>query len=597
MGIPGLFKNIVTKIPQSHFWNKDLKIDFLFLDFNCFIYQAVPVIQKLKTWNFKLKKDNNDFEKALIKYIIEATQELINNIVKPQRLVYIAFDGVPPLVKTLQQKERRTKKIWYQTFEKEYFPETYLENNSWDTNQVIPGTVFMTNLCKEFTKVINKGVFKKIDVIFSGVNVPGEAEHKFLPFIEKIKPNKDDVYCVYSNDADQIILLLRFPDKKFYILHNITETIENKYPDEQKYIYLDVDKFSSEIFNLFDVNKKNVVNNVNNKNKKEKNLNDFLKDYIFLTFLEGNDFVNNIYYLKMKDDHMKTVMSIYKDIRFLRGSRLVRMKDGKLNINYSFMLELLEKLTERESQGFYAYKSKIERVLRFGGRRSNNKDNEDLTMSTMEHTYFYDKKNPLFKDYMKQWNYVFSDLNMSVFKPKYYKHFFGEDYNIDAICKEYFEVLIFNLRYYFGEKIYWRFQYDARVAPIPSDLYQYLLKNPDIFEKLQFKDEEPLPPIMLLMYVLPAQNSDFLPDKVAHLRTKELKEYYPDNIKLDFLTGSKLIYVKPLLKHIPMDKLEKVYNEAKKTLNKAEKERNAVDLAPLVYRGGVSTNNLNVYTH
>ena len=59
---------------------------------------------------------------------------------------------------------------------------------------------------------------------------------------------------------------------------------------------------------------------------------------------------------------MKTLMGIYKDIRFLRGSRLIESKDNKLKINYDFFLELFEKLTERESAGLFAHKSKVENI-------------------------------------------------------------------------------------------------------------------------------------------------------------------------------------------------------------------------------------------
>lgn len=588
MGIPGFFRNIVTKIPKSHFWDKNMKIDFLFLDFNSAIYSSAAAVSKMKPWNFSSKKDVKEYEKVLIDYIINDTKKLVNDIIKPTRLVYIAIDGVPPLTKMRQQRERRAKPMIMKELEKKYFPETYLENANWDKTKITPGTEFMYNLCTEFKKQIEKKAFKKLDVVFSGADIPGEAEHKYLSFIKRIEPKKEDVYCVYSNDADQIVLLLQFPEKNFYILHDITADIEDSYPDEQRFVYLDVQKFSGEIFTIFDVNKKEVVSN-----NSRKNLDSFLRDYIFLSFLEGNDFVKHIFYLKMKVDHMKTLMGIYKDIRYLRGTRLIERKDEKLKINYKFFLELFEKLTEREAQGLYSYKSKVEKYLRFGSRR-NNRKNEEWSIAEMEHLFFYDRKNPLFKEYMPKWNNLFEDLKPEIFKPKYYKHFFGLDYDINEICKKYLEVLVFNLRYYFGEKVYWRFQYDARVAPLPSDMYQYLLSNPNIMEELKFEDKEPFEPIELLMYVLSADNGNLLPPNVEKIRKQKMGEYFPEHIELDLLTGDKLIYTEPLLKHIPLTELERVYNDAKKGLTKANKERNINNKVPYVFRGGVSKNKLNL---
>ena len=82
----------------------------------------------------------------------------------------------------------------------------------------------MKSLCDEFEKEIKKGLFKKINVIFSGSSVPGEAEHKFLPFISRLDDKPNVKYCIYSQDADQIILAFRFSKKHIYIMRPVHQS-------------------------------------------------------------------------------------------------------------------------------------------------------------------------------------------------------------------------------------------------------------------------------------------------------------------------------------------------------------------------------------
>jgi len=81
----------------------------------------------------------------------------------------------------VQQRDRRYKKP---TLDK-------ILNSpiKYDTNRVTPGTYLMTQLNKEFTKIIEKKKFGEISVVYDGSNIPGEAEQKYLNLIESIKTN------------------------------------------------------------------------------------------------------------------------------------------------------------------------------------------------------------------------------------------------------------------------------------------------------------------------------------------------------------------------------------------------------------------------
>jgi 5'-3' exonuclease len=109
--------------------------------------------------------------------------------------VFVAFDGVAPLAKMKQQKQRRYKS---------WLLRKMLKKNTWNTNAITPGTPFMDDLDKylnaEFKKP-NKGVTIK----YSGPNEVGEGEQKLFDYARQTPtPNM----FVYGLDADLIMLSL-----------------------------------------------------------------------------------------------------------------------------------------------------------------------------------------------------------------------------------------------------------------------------------------------------------------------------------------------------------------------------------------------------
>ena len=101
MGIPSYFSYIV----RSHRsiirkYNTNLCIHNLYLDCNSIIYDIARTI--------KDAKHDKDFENKLIKAVCEKIVYYIN-IIQPKNRVFIAFDGVAPVAKLNQQKNRRYK--------------------------------------------------------------------------------------------------------------------------------------------------------------------------------------------------------------------------------------------------------------------------------------------------------------------------------------------------------------------------------------------------------------------------------------------------------------------------------------------------------
>ena len=88
-------------------------------------------------------------------------------------IVFIAFDGVAPLAKLEQQRNRRYKS----QFTSDVLSTISVSNEQkWNTTAITPGTAFMEKLDKKVSLFFKK--YK--NVIVSGSNIPGEGEHKIF---------------------------------------------------------------------------------------------------------------------------------------------------------------------------------------------------------------------------------------------------------------------------------------------------------------------------------------------------------------------------------------------------------------------------------
>ena len=163
------------------------------------------------------------------------------NIVRPQKVLYLAIDGVAPRAKLNQQRSRRfrTAKDVEEQREREAdikaqwkdqitFAETQQEGGfKFDKNTITPGTEFMHRLSIAMKQYVlersnSDNLWEGVAVIFSDAFVPGEGEHKILDFIrsQRAQPNfnPNTSHCIYGADADLIMLGLATHEANFYIL-------------------------------------------------------------------------------------------------------------------------------------------------------------------------------------------------------------------------------------------------------------------------------------------------------------------------------------------------------------------------------------------
>ena len=145
MGIPSYFSYIIKNYSNIIRNYKDVKesiflVQYLFMDCNSIIYDE---FHKMEEDIIAKNMSKEDIEKELITNIINKISYYIRSI-NPSLLVYIAFDGVAPLAKMEQQRNRRFKVTMSNKIN------SYVKGNhnslSWSTSNITPGTDFMNNL-------------------------------------------------------------------------------------------------------------------------------------------------------------------------------------------------------------------------------------------------------------------------------------------------------------------------------------------------------------------------------------------------------------------------------------------------------------------
>jgi 5'-3' exonuclease len=459
----------------------------------------------------------------------------------------------------------------------------------------------MTLLNKEFTKIVKAGKFGKIAVVFDGSNVPGEAEHKYLKIIEEIDASPNEKFVIISGDGDAILLSLRFPSKSIYIMQSVANSfaLQELYPAEQEYAYLDIKRFIDSLYDFYEgpqIGGKLKLSNAEkklvaqfkqkttpiNSNQREKQKKDFLIDYVFMSFIEGNDFAKPIFFLKYKEDNMRTPLSIYRFQRkYNPNFRLIYFRNGQAYINQQNFAAIINRLAKIEEEKISEIKYRIEKKISRPSFQKNNKP------PSLEHKLYTNQDHILHADFVKQYDYLYNYKSFQEFKNKYYEYFWNEaptPENIAAICKNYLDILLFNIRYYYGTGLSWTLNYHAVAAPLPSDLATFLQKNPKYYDEVQFEEGEPVHPLVLLAYVMPPQSmkEGVLPKKYRDALLKKYPEYFPENIELKLMVpGGKLIYAEPILPSPPISILKEVLDSIK--LTKLEKERNDLTSEPIVY--------------
>ena len=482
MGIPAYFSQIIKNYPNIfvELNNIDFIIDNLYLDSNGIIYDSI---------NFC--KDSNDFENSLCIKVCEQITNYIN-LFKPKKKIIIAFDGVPPVAKLEQQRNRRYK-TWYinnHLLEKEC---------NWDTSSITPGTEFMKKLSLKINSYF-KYKYENIEVLIYDSYVKGEGEHKIFQYIRNNKSyHKTSNSLIYGLDADLIMLSL---------IHLKISTNIFLYRETPHYAQNIHSKMSIDKNYLIDIYE--LAKGINLKLSGNEMI-DCIDDYIFICFFLGNDFMPHFPHLNIRTNGIDILIDFYK--QFKKGKIIL---DNK--INWKSLKNIIKELAKFEQKLFIEEHDK------------RNKLSNNLKKKNLEGEMLIQSK-PIFERSIEN----FINPNEEFWQNRYYSELFKIDIDEvrkQQICINYLEGLEWNYKYYTEDCFDWFWNYKYNYPPLLQDLYQFI---PDF--ETQFIEEpnyNVIKPITQLAYVLPRNSLNLLPINLFKKLIEKKPNWYTLDINLEW---------------------------------------------------------------
>ena len=615
MGIPKFIKTLIRRYPLivGNIKNEsDIPpIDNLYLD----IKSILHLLSHSREHNLlALTKNKTDLQ------IYEETYEFIHQIVeliRPKSFLMIVLDGVCPIAKISNQVISRYVSSLYKFDEiNSFLKEIELENiNDFDGNKIFPCTDFMIKFEEYLDEYIctkkkeNKSVWRDIEIIFSGTNVPGEGEYKIMEHIreqkekekkekEKGKIEKNQIhdnknitkYCIFSGDADYILLCLLIHEPNIVILKAGTSN-KNQYDFE----------FSKEnnslLFNEFiyiSVLREFLFLEFKNQIKSLKyNLERIYEDFSFICLLLGNDYIPALLTLDINDEIFEILLNSYKE-SLIKFSEKDNYLTNNGRINFENFKIFINKLADKEDEYIiikydffeHIYKNKI----KYKNSNSNEtlldlynkscKNNEEIKNNNNLNSYeklkivmnsdniFIKKINYIINEVIMrndiEYNYDLKDCFIYKFKNIYEEDkfkaegmYYNEKFQIDINAKKereklslyYLAGLQWNLYYYKGF-LNWNYNNIYNYSPLILTINRYMntLNKKKEFKKLEediaqiinennINEKEgnhPLPPYILQCLIFPSNLDTCSLIPSLYLKIKEIiNDYYKFEIKID----------------------------------------------------------------
>lgn len=325
MGVPKFYRWISERYPQINQIISDNtlipEIDNLYLDMNGILHACSH------------PNDDDPSAKALtfkemIQNIFSYIDRIVSEIVKPKKVLLMVIDGVAPRAKLNQQRSRRFRAAQDRVENMEKLRakgERVDEESAFDSNCITPGTDFMDQVSKHLKWFIRKKIkedllWRNLEIVFSGHDVPGEGEHKIMQYLreKRAMPNYQPNirHCMYGQDADLIMLGLATHEPHFALVREVVnfnsfkkgasarQTVMRNTKEAQFQLlhlsilreYIESDfGLGIEETETFKIDKERLVD-----------------DFIFLTFFVGNDFLPHLPTLDISENAFDVVFNAYK---------------------------------------------------------------------------------------------------------------------------------------------------------------------------------------------------------------------------------------------------------------------------------------------
>ncbi|GKY97941.1 hypothetical protein MPSEU_000752100 [Mayamaea pseudoterrestris] len=518
---------------------------------------------------------------------------------------------------------------------------TATTTNKFHSNAITPGTPFFQECTERILEFIQDRIkhdddWSKLQVIFSGPNVPGEGEHKIMQFIREQRSlpdyNPNLRHCIMGQDGDLIMLGLATHEPNLMLLRE--QVLFDKRAVDRDDMAGEIPSLDFYLFNAnFELLHMNVLRDYlayeletilpDNPFCLERSIDDF----VFLTFLVGNDFLPHMPALDIADEAFDLLFYTYRALRkqwvkqspknpyltntgnIVSGKRLegflaaIGAHEGKYydykdsvvdldvrrarEIKYGRPQTPSDAVLERkEESDRMRYRAMVESAAT--GNASLHSDftpvlsAATLSKDDKEHERQVEQLHKLLQLSVSDTKSIANVIDDTDLKGRYYADKFDfSPFDADkhiALRKAYMEGLVWNLKYYYEGCVSWEWYYPYHYGPFMSDL----VGLDDLLAEITFEGKlgAPLKPFEQLLACLPPSHAHLLPKPYRRLmrnKTSPIADFYPPSFVID-MNGKRLPWEAVVL--LPFIDSNRLINAAsaveENTLTDEERQRNSL---------------------
>jgi len=296
MGIPSFYKHLIQTIAGLTSKIRKTPPEVFALDLNCAIYHCIRKVQKLTPYSHAIAAK---WEASLHDQVVGYVKQMVRKVA-PTKHIYIAVDGVAPMAKIKQQRTRRFKSAITADTEArikaEARGEVYAPIPRWDSNAITPGTRFMAGLT---VALRNYAATAPTMILVSPADEPGEGEQKITEWVRIHKPAS---ITIYGLDADLIVLSLWHAANSTTHVDLFREEVEFNgaikvdATEEEQFLYLDMAHLARALHATH--------------GRMGQSQDEFIRDFVGLMSILGNDFVPHGMAHKIRDDGVQRLCEI-----------------------------------------------------------------------------------------------------------------------------------------------------------------------------------------------------------------------------------------------------------------------------------------------
>jgi 5'-3' exoribonuclease 1 len=570
MGVPKFYRWLSERFPQINTVISDSTLlpefDNMYLDMNGIIHACTHPNDNDLSNSLTMR----DMMLAIFRYI----DRMVSEIARPRKVLFMAIDGCAPRAKLNQQRARRFRSAQDQVAaitKARDAGENVDFDNLFDSNCITPGTEFMEQVGLHLKWFIRKKIkedpiWQGLEVVFSGHDVPGEGEHKIMQFIRELRARPDykpnQRHCMYGADADLIMLGLATHEPHFTLLREVVnfnfrgpggpkQTVVRQTKEAQfQLLHLSILREYVEL---------DLGSGIGRTLDKER----LVDDFIFLTFLVGNDFLPHLPTLDISEQAFDVIFDAYKAI--LKSSQGYLVENGELSD--MVRLEALFAAVGSQEADILAEREMTNKKQkkRFNNRGPSKEEAAALEDEESDRQAAYEQAmidafaegaeveplpeaNPYLtvrSNRAGAGEEGDNDEPLPTTAKDYRGRYYYDKFKIipdardaqttsflNELCTHYLEGLQWCIAYYIKGCVSWTWYYPYNYGPMLIDMVGCQAKN----EKIKFDLGAPFTPFQQLLGCLPPASSRLLPKPYQYLMLNDaspVKHFYPLDFGVD----------------------------------------------------------------